>query len=106
MKSRVYRLYIKIKGEQDYQMYGKYRNQSKNASQKAVAGYQKSLSRDVKSNARVFFRYTKSKLNFKNAIPGSADSGRIISGDNDKGKHVEYVFQKSFYKGIILPSTF
>ena len=42
------------KDQQDYQMYTKYRNQSKNACSKAVADYEKSLVREVKSNLKAF----------------------------------------------------
>ena len=67
-------------------MYAKYRNQSKNASRKADTDYEKSLSREVKSNPRAFFRYAKNKLNFKNATPDLVDIGKILRDDNSKAK--------------------
>ena len=43
-------------------MYAKYRNQSKNVCRKAVADYEKSLSREVESNPKAFLRFTKNKF--------------------------------------------
>ena len=91
---------MKTKDKHDYQMYEKYRNQLKNACQKAVADYEKFLSRDVKSNLKVFFRYAKNK--FKNAIPdlfqinAISDNGKIISDDNGKAKAFKICFSKVF----------
>ena len=50
--------------EYNYQMYAKYRNQAKNSGRKALTDYEKPLSREMKSNPKVFFRYAKGKLNF------------------------------------------
>ena len=54
MKNRAYYRSLKTKDQHDYQMYAKYRNQSKNACRKAVTDYDKSLSREVKSNPKAF----------------------------------------------------
>ena len=86
MKNRAYHRFLKTKDQHDYQMYAKYRNQSKNACRKAVTDYEKSLSREVKSNPKAFFRYAKNKLNFKNAIPDLVDNGKILSDDTSKAK--------------------
>ena len=86
MKNRAYHRFLKTKDQHDYQMYAKYRNQSKNACRKAVTDYEKSLSRKVQSNPKTFFRYAKNKLNFKNAIPDLVDIGKILRDDNSKAK--------------------
>ena len=86
MKNRAYHWLLKTKDQYDYQMYAKYRNQSKKACRKAVTDYEKSLSREVKSNPKAFFRYAKNKLNFKNAIPDLVDNGKILSDDTSKAK--------------------
>ena len=86
MKNRAYHRFLKTKDQHDYQMYAKYRNQSKNACRKALGDYGKSLSREVKSNPKAFFRYAKNKLNFKNAIPDLVDNGKILSDDTSKAK--------------------
>ena len=86
MKNRAYHRSLKTKDQHDYQMYAKYRSQSKNACRKAVTDYEKSLSREVKSNPKAFFRYAKNKLNFKNAIPDLVDNGKILSDDTSKAK--------------------
>ena len=57
-----------MKDQHDYQMYAKYRNQSKNACRKAGTDYEKSLSREVKSNPKAFFRYAK-KVEFQKYNP-------------------------------------
>ena len=49
MKNRAYHRFLKTKYQKDYQMYAKYRNQSKNSCKKVVTEYQKPLSREVKS---------------------------------------------------------
>ena len=54
MKNRAYHRFLKTKDQHDYQMYVKYRNQSRNACRKAIADYEKSLSREVKSNQKHF----------------------------------------------------
>ena len=54
MKNRAYYRFLKTKDQHDYQMYVKYRNQSRNACRKAITDYEKSLSRDVKSNQKHF----------------------------------------------------
>ena len=77
-------------------MYAKHRNQAKNSGRKAVTDYEKPLSRKVKSNPKVFFRYAKSKLNFKNAIPDLVDNGLILSDDNCKAKAFN-MFLKSVF---------
>ena len=43
MKNRAYNQFLKTKDQQDYQMYAKYRNQSKKACRKAVTDYEKFL---------------------------------------------------------------
>ena len=65
VKNRVYHLFLKTKDQQDYQMYAKYRNQSKKACRKAVTDYEKSLSREVKTNPKTFFRFVKNELYFE-----------------------------------------
>ena len=59
MKNRACHWFLKTKDQHDYQMYAKYRNQSKNACRKAGTDYENSLSRDEKSNPKAFFRYAK-----------------------------------------------
>ena len=101
---KLYHRFLKTKDQHDYQMYAKYRNQAKNSGRKAVTDYEKPLSREVKSNSKTFFRYAKSKLNFKNAIPDLVDNGKILSDDSSKAKAFN-VFQKCFYRGIQLPNV-
>ena len=60
----------------------------------------------MKSNPKASFRYTKSKLNFKNAIPGLVDNGKIISDNNGKAKAFNYDVQECVYKRIRLSSRF
>ena len=96
MKNRAYNQFLKTKDQQDYQMYAKYRNQSKKACRKAVTDYEKSLSREVKSNPKAFFRYAKNKLNFKNAIPDLVDNGKILSDDTSKAKAFNMFFKSVF----------
>ena len=79
--------------EYDYQMYAKHRNRAKNSGRKAVTDYEKPLAREVKSNPKVFFRYAKGKLNFKNAIPDLADNGKILSVGNSKAKAFNMFFK-------------
>ena len=93
---KLYHRFLKTKDQHDYQMYAKYRNQSKNACRKAVTDYEKSLSREVKSNPKAFFRYAKNKLNFKNAIPDLVDNGKILSDDTSKAKVFNMFFKSVF----------
>ena len=86
--------------EYNYQMYAKHRNQAKKSGRKAVTDYEKPLSREVKSNPKVFFRYAKSKLNFKNVIPDLVDNGKILSDDNCKAN----VFNM-FFKSVLQRNT-
>ena len=87
---------LETKDQHDYQMYAKYRNQSQNTCRKAVTDYEKSLSREVKSNPKAFFRYAKNKLNFKNAIPDLVDNGKILSDDTSKAKAFNMFFKSVF----------
>ena len=87
---------MKLKDQYDYQMYAKHRNQSKNACRKAVTDYEKSLSKEVKSNPKAFFRYANNKLNFKNAIPDLLDNGKILSDDTIKAKVFNMFFKSVF----------
>ena len=96
MKSRAYHRFLKTKDQQDYQMHAKYRNQSKKACRKAGTDYEKSLSREVKSNPKAFFRYAKNKLNFKNAIPNLVDNGKILSDHASKAKAFNVSFKSIF----------
>ena len=96
MKNRAYHRLLKMKDQHDCQMHAKYRNQSKNACRKAVTDYEKSLSREVKSNPKAFFRYAKNKLNFKNAIPDLVDNGKILSDDTSKAKVFNMFFKSVF----------
>ena len=93
---KLYHRFLKTKDQHDYQMYAKYRNQAKNSGRKAVTDYEKPLSRGVKSNPKTFFRYPKSKLNFKNAIPDLVDNGKILSDDNSKAKAFNMFFKSVF----------
>ena len=89
---------LETKDQHDYQMYAKYRNQSQNTCRKAVTDYEKSLSREVKSNPKAFFKYALNKLNFKNAIPDLVDNGKIISNNNGKAKAFNIFFKSVFTK--------
>ena len=84
---------LKTKGQQDYKMYAKYRNRSKNTCIKAVTFHEKYVPREVKSNLRAIFRYAKNKLNFKNAIPDLVDNGKILSDNNGKAKAFNMFFE-------------
>ena len=96
MKNRAYHRFLKTKDQHDCQMYAKYRSQSKNACRNAVTDYEKSLSREVKSNPKAFFRYAKNKLNFKNAIPDLVDNGKILSDDTSKARVFNMFFKSVF----------
>ena len=96
IKNRAYHWLLKTKDQYDYQMYAKYRNQSKKACRKVVADYEKSLSREVKSNTKAVFRYAKNKLNFKNAIPDLVDNGKILSDETSKAKAFNMFFKSVF----------
>ena len=50
----------------------------------------------MKSNPKAFFRYTKNKLNFKNAILDLVDNGKILSDDNGKAKAFNTFFKSAF----------
>ena len=87
--------------EYNYQMYAKHRNQAKNSGRKVVTDYEKPLSREVKSNPKVFFRYAKGKLNFKNAIPDLLDNGKILSDGNSKAKAFNMFFKSVLQRNTI-----
>ena len=93
---KLYHRFLKTKDQHDYQMYAKYRNQAKKSGRKAVTDYEKPLSREVKSNPKVFFRYAKSKLNFKNVIPDLVDNGKILHYDNCKANAFNMFFKSVF----------
>ena len=97
IKNRAYHRFLKTKDQHDYQIDTKYRNQSKIACRKATRDYKKSLSKEVKSNPKAFFRYAKNRLNFKNAIPDLVDNGKILGDDNGKAKAFN-IFFKSVFK--------
>ena len=71
-------------------------NQLKNTCKEAVTYYEKSLSREVKSNPKAFFIYAKNKLNFKNSIPDLVDNGKILSDDTSKAKVFNMFFKSAF----------
>ena len=50
----------------------------------------------MKSNPNAFLRYTKNKLNFKNAILDLVDNGKILSDDNGKAKAFNTFFKSAF----------
>ena len=77
------------------------RNQSKNSCRKAVTDYEKSLSREVKSNPKAFFRYAEKRLNFKNAIPYLGDNGKTLSDDNGKAKGFNMFFKSDFTEELV-----
>ena len=99
MKSRNYHPFLKTKNQNDRQMYD--RNQSKNSCRKAVTDYEKSLSREVKSNPKAFFRYAEKRLNFKNAIPYLGDNGKTLSDDNGKAKGFNMFFKSDFTEELV-----
>ena len=68
----------------------------KTLGEKQLQDYEKSLSREVKSNPKAFFRYAKNKLNFKNAIPDLVDNGKILSDDTSKAKVFNMFFKSVF----------
>ena len=96
MKNRAYHWFLKTKDQHDYQMYAKYRNQSKNACRKPVTDHEKFLSREMKSNPKTFFRFARNKLNFKNAIPDLVDNRKILSDENSKAKAFNMFFKSVF----------
>ena len=47
--------YLRTNDKKDYKLYIKYRNQSKIACRKSILNYEKSLSKEVKTNPKAFF---------------------------------------------------
>ena len=63
LKNRAYHQYLHTKDHNDYNIYVKYRNQARRACRKAVSDYEHSLSKEAKSNQKLFSRMQKVNLN-------------------------------------------
>ena len=87
---------MKTKDQRDYEMYIKYKNQSKNACRKAVTDYKTPLSREVKSNPKSIFEICKNELNFIIAITDLVDTVKILSDDTRKTKAFNMFFKSVF----------
>ena len=66
----------------------KYRNQSKQTYRKVIVEYEKSLSRQVKTNPESFFKYASSKLNYSRTIPNLKDGNTTIRQNCKKEKNM------------------
>ena len=66
----------------------KYRNQSKRTYRKVIVEYEKSLSRQVKTNPEAFFKYASSKLNYSRTIPNLKDGNTTIRQNCKKEKNI------------------
>ena len=54
------------------------------------------IMKSLVERGEIFFRYAKSKLNFKNAIPDLVDNDKILSDDNSKAKAFNMFFKNVF----------
>ena len=77
---------------------GEYRSQQKNGSRKVIVDNEKSILNEVKSNTKAFFRYVRSKLNFKNTILFLVDNSKTMSDENGKAKTSHTFFISVFTK--------
>ena len=66
----------------------KYRNQSKQTYRKVIVEYEKPLSRQVKTNPELFFKYASSKLNYSRTIPNLKDDNTTIRQNCKKEKNM------------------
>ena len=69
MKNKHYHRYFKTNDKKEHVLYMKQRNQSKTACRKSYSQLEKSLSEEVKTNLKAFFKYTSKKLNYSRTIP-------------------------------------
>ena len=93
LKNRAYHQYLHIKDHSDYNIYIKYRNQTKKACLKAVLDYEYSLSKEVKSNPKAFFLYAKSKRKFASSKPDLKDGSKFITSDEGKATIFNSIFK-------------
>ena len=106
MKNRSYHWCLRTNDQQDCKTWydwkdckiAKYRNQSKGRCTKAIAKYEKSLSREVKTIPKAFFKYAPSKLNYSQTIPDLKDGNKTISDNCEKAKAFNMFFTSVFTK--------
>ena len=98
-KNRSYHCNLRTNDQQDYKTYAKYRNQSKQACRKAIAEYEKSLSREVKTNPKAFFKSASSKLYYySQTIPDLKDGNKTIIDNCEKARTFNMFFASVFTK--------
>ena len=110
LKNKLSHRYLRTNNPQDYETYAKCRNQSKQTCRKFKVEYEKSLSREVKTNPEAFFKYASSKLNYSRTIPNLKDGNKTISQNYKKEKkHLTCFSQvylrkrQTYYQNSILP---
>ena len=98
MKNKHYHRYFKTNDKKEHVLYMKQRNQSKTACKKSYSQLEKSLSEEVKTNLKAFFKYTSKKLNYSRTIPDLKQSDEIISQNQKKAEIFNAFFTSVFAK--------
>ena len=93
----------------DYQNYCKYRNQATRAIRKALASFEKEITKNMKSNPKMFWKYAKTKTKFSEKVADLDTSGGRVSSDKEKAIALNNVFTSVFTKedkyGVPIPGN-
>ncbi len=98
-KWHAYKRYRETKEGQDHQLYVRARNQAKWAVRQAKKAYEKSITKEVKKNPKVFYKYAKSKLKTRSGIADlEKDDGEKTRSIDEKAEVLNNFFASVFTK--------
>ena len=88
--------YIRTRDASDYRVFAKARNQTRNATRKAVKNFEKTVAAQLKDNPKLFWRYVKSKTKTNPGISDLNVDGRLTESDEEKAEVLNQFFTSVF----------
>jgi len=97
-KQKLWKKYCESRTKEDYIKYTRARNQVRWATRKAVKTYEKEKARNIKGNAKIFWKYVNSKSKVRQGIPDLEDGSSVAQSDTEKAELLNKFFVSTFTK--------
>ena len=82
----------------DYQIYCRLRNKTRKATRQSAKQYEKTVAKCSKTNPKLFYKYTNSKLKISSGIPDLEHEGKQITSNTGKANLLNSYFASIFTK--------
>ena len=95
-KNSAFKKYLSTRTISDYKNYCRLRNKTRKATRSAAKQYEKTVVKFSKSNPKIFYKYTNSKLKTCSGIPTLEHEGKIYKSNTDKANLLNSHFSSVF----------